>query len=146
MKSWLMCRVWILPYVWDSFFWQTSGPWAFTETLCLVLTESDSLDAILLYPLSLVRSAGCCSVAFSRAPCFFSGSSPAELSWSFSFSKSCTEIRVTLIFADSIQSLKFYFSSNQIPFSMLFMVSIFQQERFNIFSFCRQCPPFPCKW
>lgn len=39
-----------------------------------------------------------------------------------------------------------FIESNQIPFSMPFMVSIFQQELFNIFGFCGQRRPFPCKW
>lgn len=92
MKSWLMWRVWTLPYVWDSFFWQTFG-----ETLCssrLVLTQSDFLDSVPLYPLLLGLWAGW------RLPAVSWASSPAELSWTFSFSKSCTDISVTLIFVD----------------------------------------------
>lgn len=107
MKSWLMWRVWTLPYIREPLVWQTSGPWAFSETLCpscVALTVSDSLDSVLLCPVSRVPwadrffgFAGWCLPAVSRASCSFVGSSSPALSWSFSFSKSCTEISVTLI-------------------------------------------------
>lgn len=102
MKSWLTCRVWTLPYLWESFFWWACGSWAFSVTVCSsCLTASDSSDsAVLLFPLTLagwadeplwvvLGSPGWYVLFLSWVSCCFAGPSPLGFSWIFSFSKSC---------------------------------------------------------
>lgn len=77
MKSWLRCRVWILPYL-RAFLSEVSFPTG------LVFLPSDGSD--------FVRP-GSPSPADTQALLAFSSSASSELSWTFSFSKSCSEYK-----------------------------------------------------
>lgn len=87
MKSWLRCRVWILPYFCVSFFSEVS----FAIRL-VFFPPSDSSD-----------SARPCSPspADTQALLAFSWSASSELSWTFSFSKSCSEYKRLINIADT---------------------------------------------